>query len=526
MRSYYSHLQATKTIGEELSLIQKPIFRSSAIFPVLHGKVYSSKIIFLGYWLLKRNISQLGLLYTLRGDKGNILARNYLLIEAAKAFEIAMQEFKVLDSEVDFQGSLELEIFSTVDLVFPYPAFVLVYYNDGFSTAVHTAGRIYNDLEDLQSNEEYKVSEAGFDVYGNDGLSPFIAFTNGPIENTAPTIKYEVVNCEGKVYIGQFTVPSIAPYETCFLEFNQHIDLPSMLLHQVGTIKVGHNLEGFFPRFISGNFDATNQVISITHTYYDSSSQRDAKAFWNRMDDEFNDSSVMIPVFVKDDFYTQLAIYPIFSPSDFFINFDFYNKNGELVNQLINYKHITSAAHRHEVIDIEDILINNNIDIDEIAAANIICNWKDKSKIPTRVKFGLNVGMTGKQVNLPCNICFAPNLGNPNVLKKAGTFRWAPFINIGQSRVLLTNSSPLKNYSTVANLKLEFFRELDGNTMKRALTLKANAILEIEAELDEELRVFFENKSGWLSVASDNPYVNGWYFDFSENGAVAGDHVF
>src|SRR4051812_14741519 len=123
MRSYYNHLQAVKSIGEEVLLTQKPTFRSSAIFPVVHTNDYSSKIIFMGYWLLKRHIKEIGLLYTLRAADGTILSRKYLLINSAKAFSIQLSEFSNVIGE-NFTGSLELEIFSTQDLVYPYPAFV------------------------------------------------------------------------------------------------------------------------------------------------------------------------------------------------------------------------------------------------------------------------------------------------------------------------------------------------------------------------------------------------------------------
>ncbi|MDB5242286.1 MAG: hypothetical protein JWP57_2911, partial [Spirosoma sp.] len=190
MRSYQSHLQATQSAGEVLVANRKPVLRSSAIFPVMHTSMYSSKVIFMGYWLLKRNIREVGLLYTLRDKTGMLLSRKYILIDSAKAWSVQMSEFTDViheagaypdGAEENFTGSLELEVFSTQDLVFPYPAFVLVYFNENASSVVHTVGRIYNDIEDLQQNNEYQVSESGFDIYGRDGLSPFLSFTNGPL---------------------------------------------------------------------------------------------------------------------------------------------------------------------------------------------------------------------------------------------------------------------------------------------------------------------------------------------------------
>jgi hypothetical protein len=530
MRSYYSHLEATKSIGENVSLAQRPVFRSSAIFPVLHNSRYSSRILFMGYWLVKRNITEIGLLYTLRKKNGSILSRKYSLIDSAKAFSIDMSEFseeiKQSGDINDFTGSLELEIFSTKDLVFPYPAFVLVYYSDSFSTVVHTVGRIYNDTEDMLANTEYKVRESGFDIYGDENLEPFVAFTNGALKNNNPQVEYRIHNADGAEFSGIFSIPPLAPFETVYLHLKEHIDLASMLSGRSGTIKLGHNFEGFFPRFLVGNFDHTIHSVSITHSYYDSSEVKDERSYWNRKDDNFNDSSVAIPLYLEGGYYTELAIYPIFSPSDFTLSFDFYNEEGKPAGSLQHYKPVKSSDDKYELINFNSIVQENNLDASGIKSVNILCNWEDKQRIPTRIKFGLNVGASGNGARLPSNICFAPLLGNPNILKKTHTFRWAPLLNIGRSEIVFTNSSPLKNYNRPANIELQFYREKDTATLKRQLNLDANGILTISSHEDEELNQFLDGRSGWVTANADNPFVNGWYFDFHPNGSVAADHVF
>lgn len=530
MRSYYSHLEAIKSVGENISLSQKPVFRSSAIFPVIQNSAYSSRILFMGYWLVKRHITEIGLLYTLRDAKGTVLSRKYLLIDTAKAFNIEISEFSEAiqnnGGTADFTGSLELEIFSTKDLVFPYPAFVLVYYNAHFSTAVHTVGRIYNDIEDLKVNEEYKVRESGFDIYGDDTIEAFIALTNGPIENKAPYIEYKINNSEGQEYTGTFSIPALAALETTFIKLNEYIDLKQLLQNKPGTIKFAHNFEGFFPRFLVGNIDTASKAISITHSYYDCSELSDNKSYWNRKDDTFNDSAVAVPLYLQNDYYTHLAIYPIFSPSDFTLSFDFYDEKGNPLGSLNQYKPIRSADNKYETIDFKSIVIAEKLDLAAIKSVNIKCNWEDKTKIPTRIKFGLNVGMNNKEVKFPSNICFAPQLGNPNMLQKNSAFRWAPFINVGSSEIVLTNSAPLKIYNQDAHLLLTFYRESDNTTLEKNITLKANSLEIINAQSDTDINTFFEDGTGWMTLHADNPFVNGWYFDFHESGAVAADHIF
>lgn len=525
MRSYYSHIQAVQSTGEEIALHYKPTFRSSAIFPVIHTEHYSSKIIFMGYWLLKRHIKEIGLLYTLRNSDGQFISRKYVLIHTTQAFSISLQEYADIINP-GFTGSLELEIFSTQDLVYPYPAFVLVYYGDHFSTAVHTTGRIYNDVEDLLKNEEYKVREAGFDIYGNENLSPFIAITNGPMASETGQIAYEINNMEGAQFKGNFKLPPLKAYETIFLELKKHIDLFSLLKNKPGSIKFSHTFSGFFPRFVVGNFDLAARAISITHSYYDSSEIKDEKSYWNRKDALFNDSAVSIPLFLTEGYYTRLAVYPIFSPSDFILSYVFYDANGQLLKKAETSTEIKSMDNTYLQIDFGSIVAKENIDVSKVKSVNLICNWTNKEKIPTRVKFGLNVGKLNSLALLPSNICFAPTLGNPNVLKKKGTFKWAPFVNIGRSVIVFTNSSALKEYTTQTTVDLSFHREGDADAITRQITIPANGIFTIDMASDHELTDFFNGKSGWVAAQSDTPFLNGYYFDFFKNGAVCADHIF
>lgn len=525
MRSYYSHLQAVQSVGETVDKHRKPVFRSSAVFPVLHSAYGSSKVIFMGYWLLKRHIKEIGLTYTLRSQSGDILSRKYVCVDSTKAYSIQLSEFTDEIGD-DFTGSLEIEIFSTRDLVFPYPAFVLVYYSDSFSTAVHTVGRVYNDIEDLSSNEEYRVRESGFDIYGNPDLSPFVGFTNGPITNKQPELTYEVVNAQGENFQGSFTLPSLKPFETHFLRLKAHLPLEDWLGDQAGTIRLGHNFEGFFPRFTVGNFDESARSISVTHSYYDSSPLTDNSAYWNRIDNTFHDSSVAIPLYITYGLFTRLVLYPTFSPSDFTLSFRFFDADGALLATLPDHITVVSDQHRYDQVDLGTIVSQAGLYESVPKTVTIDANWADKSRIPTRLKFGLNVGYADRLAQLPSNVCFAPALGNPKVLTKPGTFRWAPFVSVGRSEIAFTNASPLKTHDRLATVKLSFHREQDDQTLYRTIEIPANGIQILDRTVDDELNTFFGDGSGWVGAAADNPFVNGFYFDFHENGSVAADHLF
>ena len=75
MKTYKQHLITSQAFGEKLNLIKKPIFRSSAIFPVINNRFLETNVMFLGYWLIKRKILEVSVLVTLRDQNGTILKR-------------------------------------------------------------------------------------------------------------------------------------------------------------------------------------------------------------------------------------------------------------------------------------------------------------------------------------------------------------------------------------------------------------------------------------------------------------------
>jgi len=199
LKSYYKHLASSLEYGETQKPLRKPILRSSGVFPVIKNENFSSRILFMGYWLLKRNIPEVGIIITLRSNDGKILLRKIQTINSSKAFSIELDSLlHEININSDFLGSLEIEFNTTRDMVFPYPALVLEYFGNDFSTCVHTIERIYNDFEDFNENEQSKVPESGFDIYCNQDLDSFIAFVNGPLKNQDGVVDYVITNSKSE----------------------------------------------------------------------------------------------------------------------------------------------------------------------------------------------------------------------------------------------------------------------------------------------------------------------------------------
>jgi len=513
--------------GEKNSITKKPILRSSGVFPVIHNQNYSTSIHFLGYWLLKRQIPEVTFTITLRDQTGKTVLRKIEIINETKAFSINLESLLheiSFNFEIDFIGSIETEFNTTRDMVFPYPALVLEYHNKEFNTCVHTLGRIYNDIEDLKENETFKVPETGFDIHETDDLHSFLSFVNGPIRNQDGYIEYTITNSKSEKYTGNFHLGMINPFETKLFYFKDYIpNLPVILDNEFGSISLKHNFEGFYPRFLVGNKQESFPSVSFTHSYYDCTSCTSQSDFWNRTNNEHYDSSVYVPIFEKNNQFTNLIIYPNFSPSDFTLKIDIHDENGNRIYENPNFLEVKNTNAKLIKINLTEILRNLNQPEENSFLAHIITDFKNNS-IPSRIKFGLDVGIEGLNSKLPCNICFNTKMGNPLIEKKPGSFHWSPIFRDRNSILCIGNFSTLKNYQRDANLELNFYRLEDASSLTKKLLLKPNSEKRISIH-DYELDNFIKTE-GWVTIKADNPYIQGFYFNFNKSGSVSGDHFF
>ncbi|MFA7541013.1 MAG: hypothetical protein WCZ02_02815, partial [Lysobacterales bacterium] len=317
MKTYQSHLKTTGAHGTLPIPNRKPVLKSSAIFPCIVRDDLDTRILYMGYWLIKRNIPEVSLLKTLRDDSGNILFRELQVIGDVRAYQVSVADIlrELQYQSTLFVGSIELEIFSTRDLVFPYPAFVLNYVSETASTVVHTTGRIYNDLEDLKENEDIKVAEAGFDITPRKDVDPYFAFVNGTVPTVDARIRLELVNAAQQRRKKTLELGDLGAYQSCYVRFLDDEDR-AFLGESKGTAILHHDLKGFFPRFIAGHILDSANVISLTHTFYDTTGHRSEDAYWHNSDkSRFEDSAIAFPVRIDGDWYTEFVVYPNHSPA-------------------------------------------------------------------------------------------------------------------------------------------------------------------------------------------------------------------
>ena len=526
MKSYQDHLKDTKSFGEKVSVNYKPTMRSSAVFPLIVKKNKIDSIYtFMGYWLRKRNISVVTALLTVRDSGGKKVAIKNCEINSTKSF-VFRGSHLIRDVEktlADFKGSLEIEIFSAVDMVFPFPAITFAFESINGLTFVHTCGRIYNDFDDMQDNDDIAVPETGFDVLLKKNFQPFFSFINGPIEINSVPYELEFIDEFGKRQIYKRKLKHVAPFGLAWINIFENEKERKKFKGDKLTVKIKHKFKGFFPRFVAGNVYNNFSDISLTHTYYDTSLDKTKSAIYKNPDKKkYFDSVISIP-FDKNFDSVELAIYPNFVKSPCELSFEIYNEKGILIRK--SDKKVKIADGKNKLMYIPLVDLFKNVE-SEINSGMIRVVVDGKGSVPTRIKFGLNISKSFKGTNLPSNICFNANVPNEKIIKKTGTFKWCTMFNGSNQKIYLHNTSFIKNGAGNAEVQLEICRESDDKKLKWKINLAQNGSAEIITSKSAEINNFLNGDIGWLSAQCSNPFITGYYVTDFDKGVIGADHLY
>lgn len=527
MRSYYAHLATTVT-DKGGPIAAKPTFRSSAIFPVFHREGLSSRLLFLGYWFLKRNIPHLSAVLSLRSLEGRLLARTNFSVTEARAyrFELAEElERAGLPLDQPFEGSWEIEFYSAESLVFPYPAVDVNYYGPQFSTIVHTAQRVYNDYDDMQKNSQTSVPESGFNLYVDDNHEPFISLINGAEPVAAAEMKFQFFNSRGETLLHTASLGRLAPYQTTLFYPAASLALEAFFNGEVGFCKVQFDVNWIYPRLLVGNLCRKPDLLTITHTYYDCSQACSDSDYWAEPGPGWYTANLMLPLVCEGDYFTNIYFYPIYSSSTVNIDVEIYDFEGALKGKKKAALTVHSPGTKAEILRLRELLQELGIDAQRPLAVRLMATAAEGQRLPARIKLGFDIGkMKGP---LPCNICTNLQPFNPRIEGKPRSFKWAPLlVDQWKSTLWIMNSSPHVDGGAIAMAELTFYREKDGETLHRTIQLPPQGFILIEPAIDSELDAFFEHTVGWCTIVTNNPYMTTYSFVESRLGAVGGDHGF
>ena len=525
MKSYINHLKTTRSFGETLPKNYKPTMRSSATFPIQYKAGRLDTICtFLGYWLLKRNIDKITAIITIRNKDGEKINVESYTIDSTKSYVFKASQFLKKYKPKSFLGSFEIEIFSAVDMVFPYPAITFSFESKLGNTFVHTCGRIYNDYDDLSQNNNQLVPESGFDLYLDKKYEPFFSFINGPLSNNGKKYEIEIIDKKGFTKKFSRTLKKIKPFGTAWLPIFLKDQERKGFSGEKVSVKIKHNFKGFFPRFVAGNIYDSYKAISLTHSYYDTSDDQNPHSIYKNPDKKnYSDSTVSVPIDNRFD-AIELVVYPILKKKSTNLEFLFFDKKGVFKFQSSDIIEIANNTKNIKYIDLLDLIKKEGQKL-EFGHCKVV--FDGRGAVPTRMKFGLNFSRASKKHNLPSNICFAANVPNKNIIKKPSTFKWCTVFSAKKQMIYLMNSSFVKKYSQNAHVKAKLWRELDDKHLKLNFKINANGVINIFDSLEKRLENFLgKNGIGWITLECNSPFVSGFYVTDFGKGVIGADHLY
>jgi len=243
------------------------VYRSSAIFYYLQNKNFKTTISLMDYWTVKRGLDVM-IIFSLRNMEGKLKDRRSINFEKGKV--INYNEF--IGSE--FEGSVEVEVFASKNMVIPYSAIMAIYEHENSISMCHSYGRIYSPHE-VEENRTITIGEEScWTIRDDKEIKSFCIFHNGHGVQKEQKIKLEVTNHKNKKLQFEANLKTLEPYTTVKL-IPQKImgsQLIDFLEGKPGNLAISYNLNTSFTRMLVGN--ETDTEFQITHSNFNYSKHK------------------------------------------------------------------------------------------------------------------------------------------------------------------------------------------------------------------------------------------------------------
>jgi len=180
--------------------------------------------------------------------------------------------------------------------------------------------------------------------------------------------------------IGANLTLSCAPFETQYIslehwkELKEHLNGKSWV-HQRPFFLI---LLVFQDYLLETEIDQKGSM-SVTHTYYDLTHQKDKNDYWKVPSDVWHPAALMLPLKESSQYTTRVYFYPIYSPSEFWIDLELYNLEGKLIKKIKEAHHI-SLIPTFSYLDLNSF--SKDLDANALYTFKLIAYTKDGSEIP------------------------------------------------------------------------------------------------------------------------------------------------
>lgn len=237
------------------------VYRSSAVFYYLQNQFFKTTISFMDYWFKKRGLEVM-IIISIRNMSGQLVQRKPIVFKKGKV--INSNNF----SDKNFEGSVEIEIFSSKNMVIPYAAIMAVYEHKNSISMCHSYGRIYS-LHEIEEKRTISLGEEScWTIRDTKKIKSFCIFHNGSGTQEEQTLKFELTNHNNDKKLFKHKLHALEPYSTTKL-YPQDIfgdNLLDFLNNKPGNLSISYKLNGAFTRMLIGNM--TDSEFQVTHSNF------------------------------------------------------------------------------------------------------------------------------------------------------------------------------------------------------------------------------------------------------------------
>jgi len=242
--------------------------RASAVFPLYLREDTDLHIVFLNYWTIKNNIpmDMLSINIKIYDDLGNLITV-HVIDKLSDHNQISIRNILKNEPGLDLNfldGTTQIEIISTENLRFSFPAIIAIYQAKDLFSAVHSAGRIKN------SDELQKISytdETNWICKIEKDITPFFHFFNGPQLPKKKNITVTLYRTKDNSIIStkDIDISNIPELGSKFFTAENIFSKSDLKEECFMSVNVEHNC--IFPRLVVGNLFKNINFLEATHSF-------------------------------------------------------------------------------------------------------------------------------------------------------------------------------------------------------------------------------------------------------------------
>jgi len=234
--------------------------RSSAVFPVYFRSKQNDLVLsWLNYWTIKNGMKHSSLAVNIRiyDHDGALYTRTQIELKKENN-SLSVRSF--LHQEM-FDGMIEIEIVSTDNIKFTFPAIIGFYKTGSLYSCVHSAGRLKGPDE---NHSELRTEETNWNCKFTTDTTPFFHYVNGNVD-TEVNLKVNLKSEEG------FTVSCVDISEK-MKAFGSKVYFIDEIMPNISTkegmfISVECANNNVFRRMVVGNYHRSLRHMEVTHSF-------------------------------------------------------------------------------------------------------------------------------------------------------------------------------------------------------------------------------------------------------------------